>query len=259
MRSVLTALTVVVATLFFAPLVIVARLLGLGERPAQWAMRSWARTICWAGGAKLVVHNPEKMLAGRGCVYATNHVSWFDVFAVASVLPRYTFIAKSELRRLPLFGWGAEAAGVVFLARENRKAAFESYHGAAAEVQKGRSVVVCPEGTRGYEYALRPFKKGPFVLAIAAKAPVVPVVVYGAREVMRKGSFRVRSGTVHIHFLDAVETAGLDYDRRHEVMRQVWDRMAGLLRAQYGIGTTELALAEADPDPAIDRAAEHTA
>jgi 1-acyl-sn-glycerol-3-phosphate acyltransferase len=184
------------------------------------------------------------MVTGRGVVYASNHVSWFDVFAIASVLPHYTFIAKSELRRIPLFGWGAESAGVVFLARENRKAAFESYHGAAAEVARGRSVVVCPEGTRGTSYSLRPFKKGPFVLAIAAKAAVVPIVVYGAREVMPKGSFRVKSHTVHIHFLEAVETAGFDYDRRHEVMRQVWDRMAACLRDEYGIGTSEYPIAE---------------
>src|SRR5688500_17405666 len=114
MRSVVTALTVFVATLILAPTVIVARLLGLGERVPQWAMRTWAQTICAAAGARLVVHDPENMLVGRGCVYASNHVSWFDVFAVASVLPRYTFIAKSELRRIPLFGWGAESAGVVF-------------------------------------------------------------------------------------------------------------------------------------------------
>jgi 1-acyl-sn-glycerol-3-phosphate acyltransferase len=262
MRTVLTVLTVAVATLILAPTVIIARLLGLPEGEhgvSQWCMRNWARVICLAGGAKLVVHHPERMIHGRGAVYACNHVSWFDVFAIASVLPRYTFIAKSELRRIPLFGWGAESAGVVFLARENRKAAFESYHGAAAEVARGRSIVVCPEGTRGYEYALRPFKKGPFVLAIAAKAPVVPVVVYGAREVMPKGSFRVRSGTVHIHFLEPVETDGLDYDRRHEVMRQVWDRMAACMRAEYGIGTGERAVVEASEEPDAEPNVERTA
>jgi 1-acyl-sn-glycerol-3-phosphate acyltransferase len=247
MRTVLTALTVLVATLILAPTVIVARLLGLPEGEhsvSQWCMRNWARVICFAGGAKLVVHNPERKLHGRGVVYASNHVSWFDVFAIASVVSRYTFIAKSELRRLPLFGWGAEAAGVVFLARENRKAAFESYHGASGEVARGRSVVVFPEGTRGHSYSLRSFKKGPFVLAIAAGAPVVPVVVYGAREMMPKGSFRVRPNVVHIHFLEAVETAGLDYDKRHDVMRQVWDRMAECLREEYGIGTSEHPIAE---------------
>jgi 1-acyl-sn-glycerol-3-phosphate acyltransferase len=177
-------------------------------------------------------------------VYASNHVSWFDVFAIASVLPRYTFVAKSELRKLPLFGWGAESAGVVLLARDNRKSAFESYKGAAQEVKRGQSVVVFPEGTRGRDYHLRPFKKGPFVLAIAAQAPVVPVLVYGALKVMPKGSLRVQSATVHVHFLEAVESAGLDYDQRHELMRVVWGRICACLRDEYGVTTSEHPIAE---------------
>jgi 1-acyl-sn-glycerol-3-phosphate acyltransferase len=199
---------------------------------------------------KVVVHDPERILPGRGAVYACNHVSWFDVFSIASVLPRYTFIAQSELRRLPIFGYGAEAAGVVFLTRENRKAAFESYQDAAKEVSSGKNVVVFPEGTRGRDYSLRPFKKGPFVLAIAAQAPVVPVLVYGAREVMPKGSFKVRASTVHVHFLEAVETTGLTYDRRHQVMRVVWGRIEAVLRKEYGIGTSEHPIAESNEQTA---------
>ena len=82
------------------------------------------------------------------------------------------------------------------------------------------------------------------MLAIAAQAPVVPVLVYGAREVMPKGSFRVRPATVHVHFLEAVETAGLDYERRHELMRTVWDRIAACLREEYGVTTSQPPIAE---------------
>jgi 1-acyl-sn-glycerol-3-phosphate acyltransferase len=248
MRTLLAFITVWVSTIPLATLAVVAKLLGLPEGEhgvAQWCMRTWARSLCAAAGARVVVHHPERMPPGRGAVYASNHVSWFDVFAIASVLPRYTFIAKSELRRIPIFGWGAESAGVVFLARDNRKSAFESYKGAAQQVKAGQSIVVFPEGTRGHDYSLRPFKKGPFVLAIAAQAPVVPVLVYGAREVMAKGSFRVRPATIHVHFLDAVETTGLDYDRRHELMRAVWDRIAACLREEYGVTTSEHPIAEA--------------
>jgi 1-acyl-sn-glycerol-3-phosphate acyltransferase len=247
MRTLLAFITVWVATIPLATIAVVARLLGLHEGEhgvAQWCMRTWARSLNAAAGARVVVHHPERMLPGRGAVYASNHVSWFDVFAIASVLPRYTFIAKSELRRIPIFGWGAESAGVVFLTRDNRKSAFESYKGAAQQVRAGQSIVVFPEGTRGHDYGLRPFKKGPFVLAIAAQAPVVPVLVYGAREVMSKGSFHVRPATVHVHFLDAVETAGLDYNRRHELMRTVWDRIAACLRDEYGVTTSEHPIAE---------------
>jgi len=246
MRTILTVLTVAIATIILAPVVIVARLLGVSEERgvAQWCMRTWARSMIVAAGVKLVVHHPERILQGREAVYASNHVSWFDVFAIASVLPRYTFIAKSELRKLPLFGWGAESAGVVFLARDNRKAAFESYKAAAKQVRAGQSVVVFPEGTRGRDYHLRPFKKGPFVLAIAAQAPVVPVLVYGALKVMPKGSFRIQPATVHVHFLEAVESAGLDYDQRHELMRTVWSRTAACLRDEYGVTTSEHPIAE---------------
>ncbi len=241
-RTLLTGIAVAVMTILLAPVAVVAHLLGLpeGERSVpQWCMQTWARTICRAAGARLAVHGAEHVVRQRGTVYASNHVSWFDVFAIASVLPRYTFVAKEELRRIPIFGRGAEAAGVVFLSRDNRKSAFDSYRTAALDVERGRSVVVYPEGTRGRDYHLRPFKKGPFVLAIAAKAPVVPCVVYGAREVMRKGSWRVRAGTVHVHFLAPVATAGFDYDSRHELMRVVWQRMADVMRDDYGVATTE--------------------
>ncbi len=246
MRTILTVAAVWFATIILAPIAVIGRLLGVNEGEhglAQWCMRTWAKSMCVAAGVKVVVHHPERIVPG-GAVYACNHVSWFDVFAIASVLPRYTFIAKAELRKLPIFGYGAEAAGVVFLARDNRKAAFESYQGAAKEVTAGKNVVVFPEGTRGRDYSLRPFKKGPFVLAIAAQAPVVPVLVYGAREVMPKGTMRVRSNTVHVHFLEAVETTGLTYDRRHQLMRVVWGRIEAVLRSEYGIGTSEHPIAE---------------
>ena len=239
MRTLLAAIDLWFATIFLAPVAVMASLLGFhderGGAVQQWCMRTWARTLCAASGVHVVLHGAERISRGTGTVYASNHVSWYDIFAIAAVLPRYTFVAKAELRKIPIFGWGAEGAGVVFLSRENRKSAFEAYETVAAKIARGLSVVVCPEGTRGDSYALRSFKKGPFVLAIAAGAPVVPVVVYGAREVMPKGSFRVRSGTVHVHLLEPVPTTGYDYEHRHDLMRVVWDRMADALRDHYGV------------------------
>ena len=242
LRTFLAGLAVAVATIILAPLAVLGHALGLnarGGRLQQWCQRSWARSVSVAAGVRIVVHGRENLMEERGTVYVSNHVSWFDIFSIAVVLPRYTFVAKAELRRIPIFGWGAEGAGVIFLSRDNRKSAFEAYQEVAEKVAQGLSVVVCPEGTRGGSYALRPFKKGPFVLAIAAKAPIVPVVVYGAREIMSRDSWRVRSGTVHVHLLPPVETAGYSYEQRHELMQHVWTNMATLLRDQYGVQTLE--------------------
>ena len=240
MRTVLAGITLWVMTILLAPTAALGHLLlpeQLERRLSQWCMRTWARSLCGAGGARVQVHGAEHISTGRGTVYASNHVSWFDIFALASVLPHYTFVAKAELRRIPIFGWGAEACGVVFLERENRSSAFEAYRSVAKKVSEGLNVVVCPEGTRGDSYALRPFKKGPFVLAIAAKAPVVPIVVYGTREIMPKGAFWVRSGVVHVHLLEPVETAGYDYEHRHDLIRSVSERMADTLLLTYGVVT----------------------
>jgi 1-acyl-sn-glycerol-3-phosphate acyltransferase len=248
MRTPLVLLAALLASLILAPVVVIARLFGAKERPGsiyERCMHAWARTVIWSAGVKVRIHGAEHIPQGGGAVYISNHVSWFDVLTLAAILPRYTFVAKEELRRIPIFGWGAAAAGLVFLDRDNRKAAFESYEKAAMEVQHGRSIVVCPEGTRGTDYHLRPFKKGPFVLAIASQSPIVPTVVYGAREVMQKGSFRISGGRVDVHLLEPVSTAGYTYDQRAELMTIVWNRMATALRDVYGVGTSERAVSDA--------------
>src|SRR4051812_14502333 len=161
MRTLVTIVAMVLCTIWSALVVIAARLMRVPMRLGsiyERQMMSWASAVTAAAGVDVVLHGEEHLPAGGG-VFICNHVSWFDVFAIASRLPRCTFVAKLELRRLPVFGWGAESAGVVFVDRDNRKSAFESYKLAAKAVQEGRRIVVFPESTRGLDYHLRQFKK----------------------------------------------------------------------------------------------------
>src|SRR5690606_2469484 len=192
--------------------------------------RLWSRLVLRAAGVRVVVHHPERMRAGAPHIFVANHVSWFDVFTLASLLPRYKFVGKAELFRIPLFGRAARAAGMIPIERENRKSAFQSYELAVERIRDGASMVVYPEGTRGRDYALRPFKKGPFVLAAAAQVPIVPTVIYGTIGVQSRERFRVRSGTVHVHFLEPIPTAGMTYDDRDRLSAECWHRMAALDR-----------------------------
>ena len=127
------------------------------------------------------------------------------------------------------------AVGMVPIERQNRKAAFGAYDEAARRIRDGNSVVVFPEGTRGEEYPLRPFKKGPFVLAISAGAPVVPVLVHGTREVMSRHSLMVRPGRVDVHLLEPVEVQGYGYEDRDALANAVRSRIADALESLYGI------------------------
>lgn len=242
MHTLLAGLVALVLTLLLGTLVLLASVLRLPDRPGGFyerAPRWWAKGILAVSGVRVEVHDPNGYMAGNAPrIFAANHLSWYDVLALATVLPRYKFIAKSELEGIPLFGRAAGAAAAVYLDRDNRKQAFESYRRAAAQIRAGCSVVVYPEGTRGRTYELRPFKKGPFVLAITAGVPVVPIIVHGQVEVLPKGSWWVRAGTIHVHPLEPVPTAGLSYDDREELMRQVHERMADALHDVYGVASS---------------------
>jgi len=238
MRTILVFLTLITMTPFFGLMVIVAALFGVEDREGSIydrAPRWWASCLVRAAGIRVRLHNAERIQTREPRIFVSNHVSWFDVLTLAAVLPRYKFVGKAELFRIPLFGHAAHAAGMIAIERENRKSAFESYKVAAEQIRAGASVVVFPEGTRGRSYALRQFKKGPFVLAVAAGVPIVPTIVHGTIEVMKRDSFRVRSATVDIHFLESIDVEGLTYEDRDRLSRTAWDRMAEALHELYGV------------------------
>ncbi len=157
------------------------------------------------------------------------------MLVLASCLTRFKFVAKSELANVPIFGAGARAAGTIFVERGNRKSAFEAYREAAVRIHEGASVVVFPEGTRNTSYQIRPFKKGPFVLAVEAQAPLVPVVIHGTREIQPKGRIRVKPGIVNVHFLEPVPTAGTTIEDRDRLAVTVRNRMVEFMKSEYGV------------------------
>src|SRR3954468_16969206 len=236
-RTIMLYVMAFFGTLSIGLTVIIAALFGVKDKPNGLfdnAPRWWSMLVLWASGIKVRTHGLENLKAGPH-IYASNHVSWFDVPALAKILPHYKFVAKAELFKVPVFGRAMRAVGMIEIQRENRKAAFGAYDVAAERIRAGSSVVVFPEGTRGREYALRPFKKGPFVLAIAAGVPIVPIIVHGTIEIMKKGSLWAHPGTIDIHLLEPVETAGVDYDHRETLMLKVRERMVDAMRGLYGI------------------------
>jgi 1-acyl-sn-glycerol-3-phosphate acyltransferase len=238
LRTIFTVITAFLVTLFLGSAVIIASLLGVKDKPGGLfdnAPRWWSRALLWAAGVKVRVHGLENGSQREPRIFASNHVSWFDVPALATILPRYKFVAKAELFKVPIFGGAMRSAGMIEIQRENRKAAFGAYEVAADRIREGNSVVVFPEGTRGRAYPLRPFKKGPFVLAIAAGVPIVPVIVHGTIEIMRKGSLWAHPGQIDVHLLEPVSTAGVDYDHREALMQAVRTKMADAMRDFYGV------------------------
>lgn len=238
MMTLIAAMVLTVVTIPVVAIVVFAAFLGVPMRHGsiyETVQGFWARAVVRGSGVRTTVHGGEHIERSAACVYVVNHVSWYDVFTLASVLPRWSFVAKAELRKIPIFGRGAEAVGTIFVERQNKRAAFQMYEKAALRIREGASVVVYAEGTRGDSYALRPFKKGPFVLAIQAGVPIIPVIIHGTREIMPRGQWLVNPGAVNLHFLDPISTEGLTFADRERLVAQVWSSMATAFSSLYGV------------------------
>lgn len=238
MRLVLVATAALIMTPLLTMLLVIARLFRVPDRAGSVyddIPRWWAKSLLWVAGAEVRVAGAEHIAGDAPRIFLGNHVSWFDVLASAAVLPRGKYVAKAELFRVPVFGQAIRWIGMVPIDRDNRKAAFGSLERAAAKIREGNPVVVFPEGTRGAEYPLRSFKKGPFVLAITAGVPIVPMVIHGTIERMRKGSWAINPGVIEVTFLDPIPTAGYTYDDRGMLVEVVRSRMSAVLREKYGV------------------------
>ncbi len=217
-RTIWFYLVLVVSSVIHAGGVIVAALLGVKRRPGgiyDWGATDWARDIIAAAGTPVELQGADRIPRNQPVVYASNHSSMFDIWALAATLPgSVRFVAKQELVKVPLLGRAMLAAGHVAIDRFNRARAFEAYERAAAVIRGGISAVVFPEGTRSRTGELLPFKNAPFGLAIAAGVPVVPVYVHNSFQILPKGGVRLHPRPIRVLIGEPIATAGLSLDHR---------------------------------------------
>ena len=175
----------------------------------------------------------EHIQRHRAAIYAINHSSNVEppiIFsALHELMPRLRVLYKAELRKIPVLVRAFDLAGFVPLERGNRDQSLPAIDMAATALRHGNSFLIFPEGTRSRTGELLPFKKGGFVMAIRAQAPIVPVAIVGARDAMRKGSPWLYPTSVSIRFGAPVETAGTTMDDREAIMQDVRARVAALI------------------------------
>lgn len=187
----------------------------------------WLALTC--AGIRRRVRGLEHVPPNRAVVFCSNHESNVDPPVLFLALhSRLHVLFKQELTKLPILGRVMVAGGFVPVERDKREASIASIDRAAGSIRAGNSFLIFPEGTRSRTAEMLPFKKGGFIMAIKAQAPIVPVYVSGGRAAMQKGSWFVRPVLVDVRVGKPVETAGMSIDQRDELIDVVRTRIEEL-------------------------------
>jgi 1-acyl-sn-glycerol-3-phosphate acyltransferase len=167
-----------------------------------------------ATGTRVSVRGLEHLRAARRpCVVVANHTSELDVFAIAAAVPfRLAPVAKRELGRNPLLRWPLARLGILFVRRGTSPGAASQIGLVAERLRAGQDVLIFPEGTFRRTPGLLPFRRGAFLAAALAGAPVVPVAVRGARAMTPGGRALPRRGAIEVEVGTPLEPGQLPPD-----------------------------------------------
>ena len=231
-RSVLTYIVVSLYVLLAGPIALAIGV-GLKNKTALYGPGHIGVGLALGlAGIRYRVRGREHIPANRAVVFCSNHESNVDPPVLFQALhKRLHVLFKAELTKIPVLGAVMLGGGFVPVERERREASMASIDRAAASIREGNTFLIFPEGTRSKTAELLPFKKGGFIMAIKAQAPVVPVAVSGGRSAMRKGSWLVRPVMVDVKIGEPVETTGLSLDDRDELIEIVRRRIDELRRS----------------------------
>lgn len=222
-KTYLKIFLIVLITIFFATLAIIASIIDRTGRIYNILGKTWAKLLLWIAGVRVKTIGLENINPNENYVYVANHISGFDIPVVMASLPgQLRIVFKKELTKIPVFGWQLRIGPYILIDRENPAKAMESLEKAKKKIEKGVSVLLFAEGTRSLDGNIQPFKRGAFTLATRSGKKIIPLTIKGTFEILPKKKFRIRPGEVKLFIDPPIEHNGsIDKKSELELMEKV--------------------------------------
>lgn len=177
-----------------------------GLKLRRWLARITSRAVLRMAGMPLEVKATEHLPPGQ-CVIVANHASYLDGLVMTAALPpRFGFVIKREMSRVPLAGLLLKRLGSEFVERFNRQRGAADARRMMRTATNGHSLVFFPEGTFSPRPGLLKFHTGAFVTAAKAGCPVVPAVVRGTRRALPPKGRLPHPARIVVEFLPALHS-----------------------------------------------------
>jgi 1-acyl-sn-glycerol-3-phosphate acyltransferase len=145
----------------------------------------------------------ENMDFSKPAVIIANHASFLDILVTVMQHPKLILLTNKWVYYSPVFGKVVQLADY-YPVMEGVDPAIEKF---VNIVKDGYSIVVFPEGTRSPDGKLKRFHKGAFYLAEQLNIDIVPMLLHGTGDTIRKGDFMVMNASMTMKFLPRISPA----------------------------------------------------
>lgn len=184
---------------------------------------NWAKGRIIDSGAQITVYGQEN-IPESNCLFVSNHQSDFDIAIFMAEIPKKTgFIAKIELKKVPLIRNWMELINCIFIDRNDLKQSMKAILEGIQILKQGKSLVVFPEGTRSKCDKVGEFKPGSFKLATKAGVPIVPVTIDGSYKIFEGSKYTIRPEKVSVYIHQPIETCNLSKEEQNQLPKLVRD------------------------------------
>jgi len=117
---------------------------------------------------------PGRGEGGKGRVFVMNHRSGLDI-PICLAFMEATILSRADLSKWPVIGVAARRVGTLFVDRSDKQSGASAISAMVGSIERGRAVLVYPEGTTFEGDEVRPFRAGAFLAAHKTGAEIVPV------------------------------------------------------------------------------------
>ncbi len=201
------------------PIAFIVWLLGLTKKEEKErisifikASKIWISTYFFLIGCRLIRVGINNFKKNENYIIISNHNSFMDILVISPFVPGANkTIAKSELAKIPLFGF-VYSKGSVLVNRKDKNSRINSFKEMKMVLEQGMHMCIYPEGTRNKtSKPLKDFHNGAFKLAVETQKPILPAIVFNTRNAMPADkAFFFWPTKMDVHYLPAVPVSALD-------------------------------------------------
>lgn len=198
---------------------------------SMYLVKGAFKCLLFLAGTRLTIKGEEKIPRDTPVLYVANHRGFFDIVATDSrVFSPTGYIAKKELKKVPLLSWWMANIRCEFLDRNDLRQGLETIMTCIKKVKEEKiSYYIFPEGTRndGEEGTLLPFHEGSMKIAEKSGCPIVPVAISNTHEILEAHFPRIKAVDIVIEYCDPIYVKDLPKEERKVLGQKVHDIIEG--------------------------------